>query len=171
MKVLTYPHPVCLLNFFIPLSGVQLPYYLNWKHKMILCQFWSFFFTIPVQNVSRRATLISLNPILTGVVLASSPRLSPIITRWKETWIKYGFIHESKVLTDHLNFFQSRQKSKFINEIRPNRLETVREHVISGINMKNWYKIVRVLYAKISFVQNIPLRNFVLQIGGVLELF
>ena len=33
----------------------------------------------------------------------------------------------------------------------PNRLDTVREHVISGINMKNRYKIVLVLFA-INFV-------------------
>ena len=39
----------------------------------------------------------------------------------------------------------------FINKIRPNRLDTVREHVISGINMKNQYKIVLVRFA-INFV-------------------
>ena len=41
-----------------------------------------------------------------------------------------------------------------MNEIRPYRLDTVREHVILGINMKNRYKIALVLCVK----------NFVCQI-------
>ena len=47
-----------------------------------------------------------------------------------------------------LAFFQSRQQSRFIKEIRPNRLDAVKKHVISGINMKNRYKIVLLLCAK-----------------------
>ena len=35
-----------------------------------------------------------------------------------------------------------------MNKIRPNRLDMVTEHVISGINLKIRYKIVLELYAK-----------------------
>ena len=41
----------------------------------------------------------------------------------------------------------------FINKIRLKWLDTVREHVILEINMKNLYKVF-VLCAKISFVKN-----------------
>ena len=47
-----------------------------------------------------------------------------------------------------LAYSKSRQYVRFINKIRPNRLDTVSEHVISGINMRNKYKFVFVLCAK-----------------------
>ena len=49
-----------------------------------------------------------------------------------------------------LAYFKSRQYLRFINEIRPNRLDTVREHVISEININLSLYFVR----KISFVKN-----------------
>ena len=52
------------------------------------------------------------------------------------------------MLTDHLHIFMSRQYLSFIYEIRPNQLDTVREHVISGINIRNIYKFVFVPCAK-----------------------
>ena len=51
-------------------------------------------------------------------------------------------------LMESLAYFKSRHYLRFINEIRPNQLDTVREHVISGINMRNRYKFVFVLCAK-----------------------
>ena len=46
-----------------------------------------------------------------------------------------------------LAYFKSRQYLRFINDIRPNRLDTEREHVISGgINIRNQVKFVFVLW-------------------------
>ena len=47
----------------------------------------------------------------------------------------------------NLHIFKAGNK-RFINEIRPNWLDKLREHVISGINMENLYKFVFVLSVK-----------------------
>ena len=55
----------------------------------------------------------------------------------------------------------------FINEIRPNRLDTLIEHVISEINIKNRYKIALILCAKHFACQNLQFsRKQILRLIG-----
>ena len=49
-------------------------------------------------------------------------------------------------------FLSSRQYSRLINKIRPNRLDRIRENVISGINIK--IDITLSLYFVLNFLDN-----------------